>query len=273
MRIGALLAGRYRLDAFLGAGSMGQVFRAFDERLERPVAVKVIDLAAATGPTSRARFEREALAAARLSHPHIVTTYDGGVDGDHAYLVMEIAGGQTLAELIAAGPLPIGQVARIGTAVAGALAATHRIGVVHRDIKPGNIMVDGDQVKVLDFGIAQLASETTTLTGTHAAIGTAAYMSPEQALGQRVGPASDVYALGCVLLAMLTGRPPFVGDHAVAVAQQQVSGTPPRVRSLRRDVPAGLDALVASMLDKDATARPDATQVASVLSEIGRAHV
>nr|NLI50319.1 protein kinase [Propionibacterium sp.] len=267
MHAGALIAGRYRLSHLIGAGSMGQVWRATDERLRRDVAVKVVDLTQATGPVTAGRFEREVVATAQLNHPAIVTTFDGGTDGDLAYLVMELLDGVSLAALLHRGPLPVREAVRIGGEVARALEATHLIGIVHRDIKPGNVMVTRTgHVKVLDFGIARLTAETAAEQATRDVLGTAAYMSPEQAKGEPVGAASDVYSLGCLLVAMVTGRPPFVGPNSVAIAQQQVSAAPPRLRQLRPGVPQPLDALVAAMLAKDPAARPTAADVARSLA-------
>lgn len=270
MHAGALIAGRYRLHHLIGAGSMGQVWQATDERLRREVAVKVVDLTQATGPVTAGRFEREVVATAQLNHPAIVTTYDGGTDGDLAYLVMELLDGRSLSAILhGGGPLPVREAVRIGGEVARALEATHLIGIVHRDIKPANVMLTNrGQVKVLDFGIAQLTAETAAEQATRDVLGTAAYMSPEQAQGGRAGAASDVYSLGCLLVAMVAGRPPFTGPHSIAIAQQQVSAPPPRLRQLRPGVPEALDALVAAMLAKDPAARPTAAAVAGTLGAL-----
>lgn len=271
MRAGTLIAGRYRLTQPLGAGSMGQVWRARDERLQRDVAVKVVDLASASGPVSPQQVQREVLATARLNHPSIVTTFDGGVESHLAYLVMELLDGESLAERLRRGPLPVEQAVAVAAEVGRALEATHLIGVVHRDIKPGNVMLlDRGRVKVLDFGIARLAGDPTEAPGSPV-VGTAAYMAPEHAAGQPVGPPSDVYALGCLIVAMLAGRPPFLGATTYDVAEQQVHGTPPRLCSLRPDAPAPLDALVARMLAKSPSARPDAATVVRELGHVGQA--
>lgn len=264
---GGLVADRYRLVSRLGNGAMGQVWRALDERLRRDVAIKLVDLAAAGDAATAERFQREAVAAARLNHRNIVTVFDTGRDGSTAFLVMELLRGRSLAEAIRAdGPLPVGEAARIGGEVAAALEATHAIGLVHRDIKPANIMVDGPSVKLLDFGIAQLAGDAAHLTAPATAIGTAAFMSPEQAMGYRAGPASDIYSLGCVLVTALTGQPPFPGDNAIQVASRQISEPAPRVRSRRPEAPPALDDLVARMLAKDPAGRPSAAEVRGVLT-------
>ena len=268
MREGEVLGGRYRLGERLGRGSMGQVFRAADERLGREVAVKVVDLAGTTDPGVADRFHRETIATARLNHPNIVTVFDADVEGRTAYLVMELLGGRNVADIVARhSPLAIRDAAGIGVPVARALSAAHRIGVVHRDIKPANIMVDGPRVKLLDFGIALISLEAAVnLTAPATTIGTAAYMSPEQAAGRTATAASDIYALGGVLMAMLTGQPAYPGDQAMAVLHRHLSDPVPSVRARRLDVPAGLDALVSRMLAKDPAARPSAEQVVEELS-------
>lgn len=257
------------MESRIGAGAMGQVWRARDEKLGREVAVKTVDLRAVTDPTIAERFRREAIATARLTHPSIVTIFDSGTDGDTAFLVMEMLDGEPVSAVInRQGQLYLDQSVHIASRVAEALTAAHAEGIVHRDIKPGNVMVDGSRVTLLDFGIAALVSDAAhaTLTAPATTIGTAAYMSPEQALGQRPTPASDIYSLGCLLMAMLTGSPPFAGDNPIAVAHAQIANTPPRVSSLRPDVPWELDDLVRRMLSKDPAARPSAQSVLSRLS-------
>lgn len=266
---GQQVAGRYRLQGLIGSGAMGQVWRAQDERLLRQVAVKVVDLDTTTQAAVGERFHREAIAAAQLNHPNIVTIFDAGTDGSSAYLVMELLPGMSLAQLIRTrGPLPVPDAARIAGQVARALEATHAIGVVHRDIKPANIMVHGESVKLLDFGIAQLAADASAqLTAPATTIGTAAFMSPEQARGLRAGPASDVYSLGCVLMTMLTGEPPFPGDNSYEVAGRQINELPPLARSRRPGISWQLNGLVARMLDKDPARRPTAVEVVRALRE------
>lgn len=266
----ALIAGRYRLQELIGTGAMGQVWRGRDERLQRDVAIKVVDLSQAAGAITRDRFQREVIATARLNHPNIVTTFDGGVDGDVAYLVMELLRGESLAARLQRGPLAIPDAVRIGSDVARALASTHAIGVVHRDIKPANVMT-GPPTKVLDFGIAQLAGDTAAEATGLDVIGTAAYMSPEQASGRHAGPASDLYSLGCLLVAMLAGRGPFVGATSAEVAHQQVNLAPPRLRDLRPDAPPALDRLVSTLLAKDPAQRPDALDAVAQLATIAGA--
>lgn len=251
---------------------MGQVFEAKDERLERRVAVKIVELSSSAVPQVGERFRREAIATARLNHPNVVTIFDSGTEGSLAYLVMELLPGKPLAQMVReSGPLPIPAAIRIGEQVAKALQATHGIGVVHRDVKPANIMIHGDAVTLLDFGIAQVTLDAeATVTVASSTVGTAAYMSPEQAQGQRATPASDVYALGAVLMVMLTGQPPFPGEHAIAVLNRQINEAAPSVRSRRSEVPATLDDLVGRMLAKNPSVRPDPTQTAASLGQLAR---
>ena len=208
------LAGRYVLEEPIGQGGMGEVWRGTDTVLGREVAVKTIDLRRVPDETGTARFEREARATAGLSHPGVVTVHDSGVEGDTAYIVMELLPGPSLADRIANGPVPVEEVIEVGQQVASALDAAHARGLVHRDIKPANIAYAGDgRVRVLDFGITQLGETpgSQALTATHTVMGTAEYLAPEQAMGGRVDGRADLYALGCVLYALLAGRPPVPG--------------------------------------------------------------
>ncbi len=265
-----LLAGRYRLEREIGAGGMGRVWRARDVRLDREVAVKTVDLGRVGDPSVAGRFQREIILTAKLTSPHTVTVFDGGVDGGTAYLVMELLHGESLADTIArSGPLSLAQTLDVARQVTLGLAAAHAIGLVHRDIKPANVMRSGGRVKVLDFGIAQLTGQADPhLTAPSMTIGTAAYMSPEQASGHRVDAATDLYALGCLIMTMLTGRPPFDGDQAVVVASNQINATPPRLVSRRPDAPPGLDALVTRLLAKNPQERPDTATVLKALEQI-----
>jgi serine/threonine protein kinase len=231
-----LLSGRYELLEPLGRGGMGMVYRARDRQLERLVAVKVLPAAMLHDEEFRARFRREARAAAGLTHPNIAVVHDTGEDSGPAepvpYLVMELVEGVTLAELLRQAPPTADEAGRIVVAVLGALEHSHGRGVVHRDIKPANIMVhhaDGRLlVKVMDFGIARLMSESATrLTATGTRIGTPSYMSPEQADGRPADARSDLYSVGCVLYELLTGRPPFTGDSPAVVLFGHLHKTPP----------------------------------------------
>src|SRR5215472_4907760 len=212
-----VLGGRYVLEEVLGTGGMATVWRASDRVLDRPVAVKVLSPQLAADAGFAARFEREARHAARLTHPRLVTVFDCGTDAGRPFIVMELIEGRTLRQVLdQAGPLPPGQAAAIAVQVSEALEVAHAAGLVHRDIKPANIALSGGEVKVLDFGIAR-ADGLSGGTRTLGVLGTAAYLSPEQASGGPVGPQSDLYSLGCVLFEMLTGAPPFAADSAVGL--------------------------------------------------------
>lgn len=252
----SVLSGRYELGGVVGRGGMAEVREARDLVLDRRVAVKVLLPALAADPTFIERFSREATAAASLSHPNMVAIYDAGSDGDTRYLVMEYLDGRTLADLLRDhGRLDLGQVLKVGAAVASTLGAVHRAGLVHRDVKPANIMVSpGRGVKLMDLGIA-LAADVTSLTATATVIGTAAYLSPEQAQGQVADARSDLYSLGCVLYEAATGQRPFEGDSLVAVAMQHVNAHPPAPSRLVDDLPAALDTVLARAMSKDPARR------------------
>jgi serine/threonine protein kinase len=261
---GQLISGRYRLEAVLGRGGMATVWRGVDQRLGRPVAIKLLDRADTADPIMLQRFDREARTAGGLTHPNIVAVYDVGTDNGVPYLVMELIDGTSVAALLASGPLPVGQAVDVARQICDALAMTHAQGVVHRDIKPANILLTTTgTVKVCDFGIARLAhQQQADLTAPHAAIGTSAYMAPEQASGAAVDARTDLYALGCVMYAMLTGHPPFTGDNPLTVLWQHQNQPVLAVVSLRPDTPADLDALIARLLAKNPSDRPaTATEV------------
>lgn len=253
------LAGRYVLDKPIGRGGMGEVWRATDTVLGRQVAVKTIDLTRVPDESGAVRFEREARVTAGLNHPHVVTVHDTGVEGDTAYLVMELLPGPSLAERLRQGPFAVDDVVDVLRQVAGALQAAHARGLVHRDIKPANVVTaDDGRLRVLDFGITQLGDASTqqALTATHTVMGTAEYLSPEQAMGGRVDGRADLYALGCLAFALLTGEPPFSGPTAVATMMMHTHDPVPDVRALRPDTPAWLAGLVSSLLAKDPADRP-----------------
>ncbi|GIL34481.1 serine/threonine-protein kinase [Phycicoccus sp. DTK01] len=253
------LAGRYVLDTPIGRGGMGEVWRATDTVLGRQVAIKTIDLTRVPDESGAVRFEREARVTAGLNHPHVVTVHDTGVEGDTAYLVMELLPGPSLAERLREGPFAVDDVVDVVRQVAGALQAAHGRGLVHRDIKPANVVTAADgRLRVLDFGITQLGDASTqqALTATHTVMGTAEYLSPEQAMGGRVDGRADLYALGCLAFALLTGEPPFSGPTAVATMMMHTHDPVPDVRDLRPDTPAWLAGLVSSLLAKDPADRP-----------------
>lgn len=261
-----LIAERYRLGAPLGRGGMGVVYRATDEVLGREVAVKVMLRGEGEGSATE-RFQREARAAARLSDRHIVAVYDFGQYDDNFYLVMEIVeGGSVAGELAEHGPLSWDRSVAIIEQAAAGLAAAHAQNVVHRDIKPSNLLIAGDgTVKVADFGIAALpGSETNDLTATGQIMGSPHYLSPERARGLQAGPESDVYALGCVLYQLVTGRPPFTGDHPTAVLYQHVDATPVPPSRLRPELAGPFEPLLLRMLAKDPEERPTAAQLISL---------
>ena len=264
-----VLLGRYELTRLIGRGGMAEVWEARDTRLGRRVAVKTVNLAAAHDPTVGERLQREAVAIASLRHPDIVTVHDAGAEGDTAYLVMELIEGRDLAAVLRDGPLPVPEALRVVERVAGALSAAHAAGIVHRDVKPANVLLHGDGVTVVDFGIAaaaQVAGAALTAPGT--VVGTADYMAPEQAEGAEVTSASDVYALGCLLMAVLTGRPPFTGAHPLDVLRQHAAASPPSLSAQVPQLPRDLDALVAAMLAKDPSDRPSTAAVFHTLQAL-----
>jgi len=267
--IGRLISGRYRLIAPLGDGGMATIWRAIDEQLDREVAVKLLRPQFSSDPGFAARFKLEARSAGGLSHPNIVSVYDYGTDGADGdqYIVMELVEGRDLSGVLRErGSLSTDDAARIAIAVASALEAAHRKGIVHRDVKPGNILItdDGD-VKVTDFGIARAVAEASmTVTGT--TLGSVHYFSPEQARGDEVTGASDVYSLAIVLYEMLTGRRPFEADSAAAVALKRLNEDPPRPADIGHPVPARLEAILMRGLAREPADRfPDAGAFAEAL--------
>ena len=250
--IGQVLGSRYRLVELLGTGGMATIYRATDTGLGRDVALKLLRPEYLRDPDFSSRFRQEAQAAASLSHPNIVTVYDYGEDPSGPYIVMELIDGEDLATILRrSGTLPPRQVARIGAGVARALAAAHARGLVHRDIKPGNVLIGTDgQVKVVDFGIARAIAEAqVTLPGT--TLGSVHYFSPEQARGEPATAASDIYSLGIVLFEMLTGSRPWEGDSAASVALARLSGPIPDPMTVRPSVPPDLAAITRRALALD----------------------
>ena len=255
-----LLGGRYQVGDTLGYGGMAEVHHGRDVRLGREVAIKVLRADLARDPSFQARFRREAQAAAALNHPSIVAVYDTGDEtpglgpnGHAPYIVMEYVDGRTLRDVLKAeGRLHPQRAMEIAADICAALDFSHRTGIVHRDIKPGNVMITKTgTIKVMDFGIARaVADNAATVTSTHAVIGTAQYLSPEQARGEKVDARSDVYSLGCLLYELVTGQPPFTGDSPVAVAYQHVRENAVPPSHVNPDVPATVDAIVMKALAK-----------------------
>ncbi|MEZ3157946.1 Stk1 family PASTA domain-containing Ser/Thr kinase [Microbacterium sp. BWR-S6Y] len=274
-----VLSGRYRVDDLIGRGGMASVYRGYDQTLGRTVAIKILKADLAGDAAFRTRFRLEAQAASRMAHPTIVRVFDAGedvevgIDGVERpvpYIVMELVHGRLLKEIIAEGSVPVDDALRYVDGILEALEYSHRAGVVHRDIKPGNVMItDAGRVKVMDFGIARAVSDSSsTVAETTAIVGTAAYFSPEQAKGESVDARADLYSTGVVLYELLTGRPPFRGETPVAVAYQHVSEAPVPPSEVVETIPRALDAIVLRALAKDPFQRPqDAAGFREALDE------
>lgn len=263
-----LVADRYRLHMCVGRGGMGEVWRATDEVLGRDVAVKLM-LGHEHDPSAAERFRMEAQTAARLSHPHVVGVFDFGTWDGKLYLVMELVHGDSLAGDRGQAPvLSAEQVATVAAHAAAGLAAAHRQGVVHRDIKPGNLLRDADgTVKLADFGIARFVDDpSAALTTTGQIVGTGLYLAPERALGQPASSASDVYSLGCVLYQLLTGQPPFRGDTATALLYQHIDTPPAPPRQVGVAMPAAFESFLLTLLAKQPEQRPGAQAIAEWFS-------
>ncbi|HET9794868.1 MAG TPA: protein kinase, partial [Thermoanaerobaculia bacterium] len=261
--------GPYEIVSLLGAGGMGEVYRAIDTRLDRAVALKVLPRELSETPGFRQRFEREAKAISQLSHPNICALFDLGSEGGAEYLVMELLEGQTLADRLEKGPLPIDQVLRFGTEIAAALDRAHRAGIVHRDLKPGNVMLTRTGVKLLDFGLAKAvakapvedgsglsalptaAPESRPLTEEGTILGTFQYMAPEQVEGREADARTDIFALGCVLYEMATGRKAFTGRSRAGLVAAILERDPGPISAALPMAPPALDRLVQGCLEKD----------------------
>ena len=254
--IGTRLNGRYRIEDRIGSGGMSTVYRAFDETLEREVAIKVLHGHISEDEAALERFRREARTVARLSHPHVVMVIDAGEDDGHPYIVFEHVRGETLKDRIKReGPLPVAEAIAYAIEIGRALQAAHERGLVHRDVKPQNVLIDEEgRAKVTDFGIA-LGIEREQLTGAGKVIGTTDYVSPEQAMGKEVTGQSDIYSLGIVLYEMLTGTVPFTGDNHVTVAMKHIHEGLPDVQSRRPEVSAALASMVDRATAKECSAR------------------
>ena len=249
-RSGPLLKNRYQLGRVLGRGGMCIVYQAWDTRLQRNVAVKRLEPPLNEDPRTRARFDREGRALAQLSHPNLVTLIDRGSSDDEDYLVFEYVEGRSLKELIREGLLGIGEFGRIAGQVAEGLAAAHAAGIIHRDVKPQNILIDRDgHAKVSDFGIAT-GPDWTRVTRAGSVIGSARYMSPEQIRSKPVDARSDIYSLGVVMYEMLTGNPPFDGTNMPEIARMHLSATPAPISEVRTNLPEGLEKVVMRCLEK-----------------------
>lgn len=268
---GHVLSGRYVLEEPIGSGGAGVVWRATDSMLERPVAVKMLGIGVSEDPDAVARFRLEATAAASLTHPHAVVVFDTGCDDERDYLVMEFVDGSTLERLLRTGTLPAGVVAALGAQLASALGAAHAGGLVHRDVKPSNVLVTTDGIpKLSDFGIARALGETTSRVTTPGSLmGTARYIAPEQLRNQDVDGRADVYSLGLLLHQALTGSAPFGQGTAVEVAMRRLSVDVPRVSESHPEVPPELDDVIAKATQRDPGDRfGDADEFAAALTPL-----
>ena len=258
--------GHYRIEAKLGEGGMGVVYRAFDTHLDRPVAIKILRADATTSPERKRRFVQEAKAASALNHPNIIHIYDISSSGDTDFIAMEFVAGKTLHQLIGKNDLPLKDTLKYSIQIADALARAHSAGIVHRDLKPANIIIDEDgRVKLLDFGLAKLtektvdseaatatmAAEDAPLTEEGSIVGTVAYMSPEQAEGRKVDARSDIFSFGSVLYEMVTGRRPFEGATKMSTISAILQKEPPPPGGLAPNLPAELEKIILRCLRKD----------------------
>ena len=259
------MTGRYRLDELQGRGPMSEVWRAHDRTLDRTVALKILS------PTADlARFRREAQAVAALGHENVMRVYDFGVDEAGPFMALEWLPGGTLEDRLAHGPLPPDETHSVAEGIAAGLAHVHGRGLVHRDLKPANVLFDEEgRPKLADFGLVRHTADSGTLTQAGTVLGTAAYISPEQAAGEPAGAASDVYSFGVILFRMLTGALPFSADNALALADMHRRAPPPAVETLQPDAPPTLAALTAATLRKDPALRP--ADGAALLDGLGAA--
>ena len=266
-----LLNNRYALGEMIGTGGMADVYIGDDTRLNRKVAIKVLRRDLARDPSFVARFKKEALAAGGLNHSGIVAVYDSGDENNSPYIVMELISGQTLRQVMQQGLTPQGRALEIIEGILQALEYSHKEGIVHRDIKPGNIMItDSGDIKVMDFGIARATDDIgATMTNTWNVVGTAQYLSPEQATGEMADGRSDLYSLGCLMYELLTGRPPFTGDTPVSIAYQHVSSPITPASQVKPGLSTDIDRMLEVVLSKDPNNRyQDATAMLADLQRV-----
>ncbi|MDT5210061.1 MAG: hypothetical protein QOF67_2476 [Mycobacterium sp.] len=273
--VGAVLDGRYRVEVMIATGGMSAVYRGLDLRLDRPVALKIMDSRYAGDTQFLTRFQREARAVARLKDPGLVAVYDQGIDAQHPFLVMELIEGGTLRELLRErGPMPPHAVAAVLRPVLGGLAVAHSAGLIHRDVKPENVLIsDGGDVKIADFGLVRAVAEA-KITSTSVILGTVAYLSPEQVSTGDAGPRSDVYSVGILAYELLTGVTPFTGDSALAVAYQRMDNDVSPPSAVIAGVPAQFDELVGRATGRDpadryADAQDMAAELDAIVDELG----
>jgi eukaryotic-like serine/threonine-protein kinase len=252
VHVGELIVGRYELEELVGEGGMSSVYRAYDTVLDRRVAIKVLHEHFSRDPEYVERFRREARAIARLAHPNVVTVIDRGEWEGRQFIVFEHVAGENLkAVIVREGPLPVGRALDLACQIAHALSFAHRLGIVHRDVKPHNVLLAaGHTAKVTDFGIARALDADDALTETGTVLGTGQYFSPEQANGQRGDERSDQYSLGIVTFELLTGRVPYTGDNLMAVARRHIDDPIPSVRAVRSEVPKRVDEVIARAMAK-----------------------
>jgi serine/threonine-protein kinase len=266
-----LLGGRYALGEMIGTGGMADVFIGDDTRLNRKIAIKVLRRDLARDPSFVARFRKEALAAGGLNHSGIVSVYDSGEENNSPYIVMELITGESLRQLLQKGLIPQARALEIVEGILQALEYSHKEGIVHRDIKPGNIMItDSGDIKVMDFGIARATDDIgATMTNTWNVVGTAQYLSPEQATGEMADGRSDLYSLGCLMYELLTGRPPFTGDTPVSIAYQHVSSPITPASQVKPGLSTDIDRMLEVVLSKDPNNRyQDATAMLADLRRV-----
>ena len=252
MVVGEVVADRYELEELVGTGGMSSVYRARDRLLERRVAIKVLHEHYSRDEDYVERFRREARSAAKLSHPNIVTVIDRGEADGRQFIVFEYVDGENLKQLVGSkGRLPVREALELGIQIGRALAFAHTQGLVHRDVKPQNVLLAGGDAKVTDFGIARSLDMQVGLTQTGTVLGTSEYISPEQATGRQVDARTDIYSLGAVLYELLAGQPPYSGDSFVSVAMRHVNDPVPSITHARPDVPLRVDAALRRALAKD----------------------